>query len=89
MFKVPAASGSSVFTTADFYYRELANTYEKLPNLHQGTVWCELQLFNPFFQGATSKVEAFNAYKNSMTYIGALLNHLGTAGKVLQTFFST
>jgi len=66
VLQVPAASGSSVSTTADFYYRELANTYEKLPNLHQG---------------ATSKVEAFNAYKNSMTYIGALLNHLGTAGK--------
>jgi len=66
VLQVPAANSSSVSTTADFFFGELAREYEKLPRLHQG---------------ATSKVEAFNAYKNSMTYIGALLNHLGTAGK--------
>jgi len=64
--QVQAASSSAVSTTADFFYGELAREYEKLPGLHQG---------------ATSKVEAFNAYKNSMTYIGSLLNHFGTAGK--------
>jgi len=66
VLQVPAASGSAAITTADFYFRELAKEYEKLPALHQS---------------ATSKVESFNAHKNSMTYIGALLNHLGTAGK--------
>jgi len=68
VLQAQTASGSSVSTTttADFFFGELASEYEKLPRLHQG---------------ATSKVEAFNAYKNSMTYIGALLNHLGTAGK--------
>jgi len=68
VLQVPAASGSAVSTTEDedFYYEELANEYKKLPGLHLS---------------ATSKVEAFNAYKNSMTYIGALLNHFGTAGK--------
>ena len=65
VLQVPAASGSAVSTTADFYYGELAKEYGKLPSLHQS---------------ATSKVEAFKAYKNSMTYIGALLNHFGTAG---------
>jgi len=64
--QVQAASSSEVPTTPDFFYGELAREYEKLPGLHQG---------------ATSKVEAFNAYKNSMTYMGALLNHFGTAGK--------
>merc|ERR1719187_1591834 len=66
VLQVQAASSSAVPTTADFFFGELASVYEKLPSLHQG---------------ATSKVEAFNAYKNSMTYIGALLNHFGTAGK--------
>ena len=51
---------------ADFYYGELAKEYGKLPSLHQS---------------ATSKVEAFKAYKKSITYIGALINHFSTAGK--------
>merc|ERR1712240_613407 len=66
VLQVQAASSSAVPTTPDFFYGELAREYEKLPGLHQG---------------ATSKVESFNAYKNSMTYMGALLNHFGTAGK--------
>ena len=83
-FKVPAASGSAVSTTEDedFYYEELANEYKKLPGLHLSTdfSWIAIVRIFFFYQGATSKVEAFNAYKNSMTYIGALLNHFGTAG---------
>jgi len=66
VLQVQAASSSAVPTTPDFFFGELAREYEKLPGLHQG---------------ATSKVESFNAYKNSMTYMGALLNHFGTAGK--------
>ena len=66
VLQVPAASGSAVSTTADSYYGELAKEYGKLPSLHQS---------------ATSKVEVFKAYKNSMTYIGALINHFNTAGK--------
>jgi len=66
LLQVKAASSSAVPTTPDFFFGEMASVYEKLPGLHQG---------------ATSKVEAFNAYKNSMTYIGSLLNHFGTAGK--------
>jgi len=66
VLQVQAASSSAAPTTADYFFGELASVYEKLPGLHQG---------------ATSKVESFNAYKNSMTYMGSLLNHFGTAGK--------
>ena len=38
VLQVPAASGSAVSTTADFYYGELAKEYKTLPSSHQGTV---------------------------------------------------
>merc|ERR1719167_2090477 len=51
---------------SDYYFEILADSWEKLKSLHQD---------------ATNKIQAFRAYKNSMTVVGSLITHLGTAGK--------
>jgi len=57
---------NSVIDLSDWYFKILANSWEKLNSLHQD---------------ATNKIQAFRAYKNSMTVVGSLITHLGTAGK--------
>ena len=36
---------------------------------------------NSFSSDATNKIQGFRAYKNSMTVVGSLITHLGTAGR--------
>jgi len=57
---------NSVIDMSDWYFGILANSWERLNRLHQD---------------ATNKIQAFRAYKNSMTVVGSLITHLGTAGK--------
>merc|ERR1719209_2552469 len=57
---------NSVIDLSDWYFKILADSWEKLNSLHQD---------------ATNKIQAFRAYKNSMTVVGSLITHLGTAGK--------
>jgi len=58
---------TSVIDMSDFFFDDiLASSWEKLTSLHQD---------------ATNKIQGFRAYKNSMTVVGSLITHLGTAGK--------
>jgi len=57
---------NSVIDMSDWYFGILANSWERLNRVHQD---------------ATNKIQAFRAYKNSMTVVGSLITHLGTAGK--------
>ena len=36
---------------------------------------------NSFSSDATNKIQGFRAYKNSITVVGSLITHLGTAGR--------
>jgi len=57
---------SDIDMMSGYYFHILASSWDKLESLHQD---------------ATNKIQGFRAYKNSMTVVGSLITHLGTAGK--------